>query len=163
MGSATYQGGSHLTFKKMPLRKGAKLHRYKIINHHFDYEIGEIHWRGGWHQYVSQTKPEIDVSRSCHKEIIMNNSGTLKTFWPVFIAITGIAVSWGGLLAWAEGAKSDIEKIEATYVTDRVLKLELGLLAKDIKHNQDALVDLKEGQHDIINLLKVSNPAGNVR
>ena len=70
MGSATYQGGSHLTFKKMPLRKGAKLHRYKIINHHFDYEIGEIHWRGGWHQYVSQTKEGIDVSRSCHKEIV---------------------------------------------------------------------------------------------
>ncbi len=93
----------------------------------------------------------------------MNANGTLKTIWPVIIAITGIAVSWGGLLAWAEGAKSDIEKIEATYVTDRVLKLELGLLAKDIKHNQEALVELKEGQNDIIDLIKAAYPIGNVR
>lgn len=69
MGSATYQGGSHLTFRKLPLKKGAKLHRYKVINHNFRYEIGIIHWRGGWHQYVFQAFPEIDMSRSCHKMI----------------------------------------------------------------------------------------------
>ncbi len=69
MGSATYQGGSHLTFKKLPLKKGAKLYRYKVVNHKFGYEIGIIHWRGGWRQYVFQAISNIDMSRSCHKEI----------------------------------------------------------------------------------------------
>lgn len=70
MGSATYFGGSHLKFRKLPLRKGMKLHRYKVINKTFGTEIGIIHWRGGWRQYVFQAKPEIDMSRSCQKEII---------------------------------------------------------------------------------------------
>ncbi len=70
MGSGTYFGGSHLTFRKMPLKKGSKLHRYKVINKAFNQEIGIIHWRGGWRQYVFQAKPEIDMSRSCQKEII---------------------------------------------------------------------------------------------
>ena len=69
MGSSTYQGGSHLEFEKLPLEKGRKLHKYKIHNINFGYEIGEIHWRGGWRQYVFQAKPEIDMSRSCQKEI----------------------------------------------------------------------------------------------
>lgn len=69
MGSATYQGGSHLTFIRKSKRKGEKLYRYKVHNHNFMYDIGEIHWRGGWRQYVFRAIPEIDMSRSCHKEI----------------------------------------------------------------------------------------------
>lgn len=69
MGSSTYFGGSHLTFKKLSLKKGRKLHRYKVINHKLDQEIGIIHWRGGWRQYVFQALPEVDMSRSCYKEI----------------------------------------------------------------------------------------------
>lgn len=69
MGSSTYFGGSHLTFRKLPLRKDAKLHRYKVINKKFDSEIGIIHWRGGWRQYVFQACPKIDMARSCHKVI----------------------------------------------------------------------------------------------
>ena len=53
----------------MPLEKGRKLHKYKIINHTLNQEIGEIHWRGGWRQYVSHC-PDADISRSCHKEIL---------------------------------------------------------------------------------------------
>ena len=69
MGSSTYIGGSHLKFRKLPLKKGAKLHRYKVINKNFISEIGIIHWRGGWRQYVFQALPEVDMSKSCHKEI----------------------------------------------------------------------------------------------
>jgi hypothetical protein len=69
MGSSTYIGGSHLTFRKLPLKKGAKLHEYSVINHRFDMKIGIIHWRGGWRQYVFMAEPEIDMSRSCLKEI----------------------------------------------------------------------------------------------
>lgn len=70
MGSARKEGGAdHLTFKKLPLEKGAKLHKYKVINHMFGEQIGIIHWRGGWMQYVFQALPEIDMSRSCHREI----------------------------------------------------------------------------------------------
>ncbi len=69
MGSATYMGGIHLTFKEMPLTKGAKLHKYKVINHTLDEEIGIIHWRGGWRQYVFRALPEVDMARSCHKVI----------------------------------------------------------------------------------------------
>lgn len=69
MGSATYMGGSHLTFRKLPKKKGAKLHKYRVVNHKFGKQIGIIHWRGGWRQYVFQALPEIDMSRSCHKEI----------------------------------------------------------------------------------------------
>ncbi len=69
MGSATYFGGSHLKFKKVPLRKGEKLHRYRVINNVLEEEIGIIHWRGGWWQYVFQALPKVDMSRSCHKEI----------------------------------------------------------------------------------------------
>ncbi len=69
MGSATYFGGSHLDFGELDLEKGAKLHKYKVINLKFDKEIGIIHWRGGWRQYVFQALQGIDMSRSCHKEI----------------------------------------------------------------------------------------------
>lgn len=72
MGSATYFGESHITFEKLPLKKGVKLHKYNVmnINRAVHEEIGIIHWRGGWRQYVFQAKPEIDMSRSCQKEII---------------------------------------------------------------------------------------------
>ncbi len=60
---------NHLEFRKSPLEKGHKLHKYKVINHSLYEEIGIIHWRGGWRQYVFQAKPEIDMSRSCHKQI----------------------------------------------------------------------------------------------
>lgn len=69
MGSSTYIGASHLKFRKLPLGKGAKLNIYKVINIKLDQEIGIIHWRGGWRQYVFQAEPEIDMSRSCHKQI----------------------------------------------------------------------------------------------
>lgn len=70
MGSHTYFGKSHLAFTKLPLKKGTKLHKYIVINTKFDEEIGIIHWRGGWRQYVFQANPDIDMSRSCQKEII---------------------------------------------------------------------------------------------
>ncbi|HEC66524.1 MAG TPA: hypothetical protein ENI23_14650 [bacterium] len=69
MGSATYTGGSHLKFRKLPLKKGLKLHRYKVTNTKFYQDIGIIHWRGGWRQYVFRAEPEVDMSRSCYKEI----------------------------------------------------------------------------------------------
>ena len=90
MGSATYVGASHLGFQKMPLKKGRKMHKYKVHNNKFGEEIGIIYWRGGWRQYVFQAKVYspyavekidgeeyvrvreiggIDMSRSCHKEI----------------------------------------------------------------------------------------------
>lgn len=69
MGSSTYLAASHLTFRKCPVKKGAKLNRYKVINHTLRQTIGIIHWRGGWYQYVFQAEPKIDMSRSCHKEI----------------------------------------------------------------------------------------------
>lgn len=53
MGSTRYEGGTdHLRFDKIPLEKGKKLHKYKVINSTFCQVIGEIHWRGGWRQYV---------------------------------------------------------------------------------------------------------------
>jgi hypothetical protein len=70
MGSARYEGGTvHLRFDKLPLEKGAKLHKYNVINETFGYVIGIIHWRGGWRQYVFQALLKIDMSRSCHKVI----------------------------------------------------------------------------------------------
>lgn len=69
MGSSTYFGGSHLSFRKLPLKKGCKLHEYTVRNEKFDTRIGTIHWRGGWRQYVFMADNEIDMSRSCHKEI----------------------------------------------------------------------------------------------
>ena len=72
MGSSTYVGASHLAFKKRdrvyPLF--TKTDRYNVINTKLGQEIGVIHWRGGWRQYVFQAKPEIDMSRSCMKEVI---------------------------------------------------------------------------------------------
>lgn len=70
LGSSTYFGKSHLDFEKMSLKKGRKLHEYSVINNKLDYEIGIIHWRGGWRQYVFQAHEKIDMSRSCQKEII---------------------------------------------------------------------------------------------
>ena len=59
----------HLQFEKLPLEKGRKLHKYKIINTDFNEEIGIIHWRGGWIQYVSQTHSGVDMTRSCNREV----------------------------------------------------------------------------------------------
>jgi len=60
---------NHLEFKKLPLEKGLKLHKYKVRNHSLYEVIGEIHWRGGWRQYVFQAHAGIDMSRGCHKQI----------------------------------------------------------------------------------------------
>ena len=90
MGSSTYLGGSHLIFGIQPPEKGLKLRKYKVFNDKLGQEIGEIHWRGGWRQYVFQAIThhptaiekidgkkylrvedvlKIDMNRSCHKEI----------------------------------------------------------------------------------------------
>lgn len=58
-----------MRFEKQPLKKGAKLNQYRVINDLFSEPIGVIRWRGGWRQYVFRAEPEIDMSRSCHKEI----------------------------------------------------------------------------------------------
>lgn len=60
--------GAHLEFKKQPLEKGLKLHKYKIWNRHLYQDIGTIYWRGGWRQYVSYC-PNAEISKSCHIEI----------------------------------------------------------------------------------------------
>jgi hypothetical protein len=60
---------SHLEFEKLRLEKGKKLHKYKVTNHSLYQNIGIIHWRGGWRQYVFRAKPEVDMSRGCHKQI----------------------------------------------------------------------------------------------
>jgi len=71
MGSARKEGGSkHLRFHKCFLEKGKKMYRYVVFNEQFDERIGDIRWRGGWRQYVFQALPEIDMSRSCMKELI---------------------------------------------------------------------------------------------
>ena len=70
MGSSRNEGGtSHLRFDILPLEKGKTLPKYRVINTIFNEEIGIIHWRGGWMQYVFTALPEVDMSRSCHKEI----------------------------------------------------------------------------------------------
>lgn len=72
MGSARREGGTaHLKFEGLPLQEGTKMRKYAVWNDQFNYVIGEIHWRGGWRQYVFQAKPDIDMSRSCQKEIIV--------------------------------------------------------------------------------------------
>ncbi len=71
MGSATYFGGSHLEFEELPLEKGRKLAKYSVINHKFGDVIGQIHWRGGWRQYVFEADAGIDMSRSCMKEVVI--------------------------------------------------------------------------------------------
>jgi len=78
MGGATYCGASHLDFIKLPLEKGRKLCKIEVWNRKFDSKIGIIHWRGGWRQYVFQADPEIDMSRSCQKEIISFINGLME-------------------------------------------------------------------------------------
>lgn len=68
MGSSG-SSSQHLVFEKLPLEKGQKLHKYKVINHEKYYEIGIIHWRGGWRKYVFQALPEIDMDKTCHRQI----------------------------------------------------------------------------------------------
>ena len=60
---------NHLEFEKLPLEKGRKLNKYEVRNHSLYQRIGIIHWRGGWMQYVFQAKPNVDMSRGCHKQI----------------------------------------------------------------------------------------------
>lgn len=78
MGSSTYIGESHLKFRKLTPYDRVKLPRYKVINKKLDYRIGEIHWRGGWRQYVFQADNHIDMSRSCQKEIIKKIDKLMK-------------------------------------------------------------------------------------
>ena len=86
------------------------------------------------------------------KNRVTDNS--IYKFWPIFVSLLGIAVSWGGLIAWADGAKDDIIEIKTTYVTQQVLALELKNIEKDVSHNKEALEDLKEGQRKILDIIK---------
>lgn len=78
MGGASYFGASHLEFNKKPLEKGRKMHKYQVRNHVLGGTIGEIHWRGGWRQYVFEAEPEIDMSVSCMKEVTEFIKGLMK-------------------------------------------------------------------------------------
>jgi hypothetical protein len=70
MGSALKEGGSrHLDFEKMPTKKDCLTDTFTVWNALFVQQIGIIHWRAGWHQYVFQALPDVDMSRSCHREI----------------------------------------------------------------------------------------------
>ena len=71
MGFYTPSGNirEHLSFRKLPLEKGHKLHKYIIHNVVLHQDIGIIHWNGGWRQYVSQTYDKVDMSRSCNIEV----------------------------------------------------------------------------------------------
>lgn len=90
MGSVGSGAHNYLTFEKLPLEKGQKLHKYKVTNHSLFQDIGIIRWRGGWRQYVFtalthhknyieeingekylpiESILEIDMSRGCHKKI----------------------------------------------------------------------------------------------
>ena len=71
MGFYTPSGNirEHLDFEKQKIEKGKKMPLYKVVNVVLGEEIGVIHWRGGWRQYVFQAYPKIDMSRSCNKEI----------------------------------------------------------------------------------------------
>jgi len=60
---------NHLTFERLPLEKGHKLPKFRVINHSLFQEIGIIHWRGGWRKYVFQALPKIDMDKGCHKQI----------------------------------------------------------------------------------------------
>jgi len=40
-----------------------------VVNHSLYENIGIIHWRGGWRQYVFRAHSNIDMSRGCHKQI----------------------------------------------------------------------------------------------
>jgi predicted heme/steroid binding protein len=64
-----HRRGKHLDFEELLLIKGEKLHRYRVHNHTLYDTIGEIHWRGGWRQYVFRAYPDVDMTRSCHKQI----------------------------------------------------------------------------------------------
>lgn len=90
MGSTGSGAHNYLRFEKLPLEKGQKLHKYKVTNHSLFQDIGIIHWRGGWRQYVftaithhkenievingKKYLPldwllEIDMSKGCHQKI----------------------------------------------------------------------------------------------
>ncbi len=69
MGGCTGPVGIHLTFNKLPLEKGKKLHKYSVFNTKFGVDIGIIHWRGGWRQYVFRSHDDVDMSKSCHNEV----------------------------------------------------------------------------------------------
>ncbi len=60
---------NHLSFNKLPLEKGHKLHKYTVTNNSLWEMIGIIHWRGGWRKYVFQALPKIDMDKKCHKQI----------------------------------------------------------------------------------------------
>ena len=90
MGSVGSAGHNFLTFEKLPLEKGNKLYKYKVVNHDLFDEIGIIHWRGGWRKYVFtainhydeavveidgkkyvllENIIDIDMSVECHEKI----------------------------------------------------------------------------------------------
>ena len=59
----------HLTFEKLPLEKDRKMHKYNVRNHVLGHDVGIIHWRGGWRQYVFQANPKTDMAKSCNMEV----------------------------------------------------------------------------------------------
>jgi len=70
MGSRRTSGGyNHLKFNKHTREKGKKTDKYGVWNVKFNEWIGTIYWRGGWRQYVFRACPDVDMSRSCMKEV----------------------------------------------------------------------------------------------
>ena len=59
----------HLRFEVLPIEPGKKMVKYAVINTTFRQEIGTIHFRGGWRQYVFRAHDGVDMSRGCNIEI----------------------------------------------------------------------------------------------
>lgn len=69
MGSTGSGAHNYLEFEKLPLEKGQKLHKYKVTNHSLFQDIGIIHWRGGWRQYVFTADQNDFILRASVKEL----------------------------------------------------------------------------------------------
>lgn len=42
----------------------------EVYSNHSEDFLGTIHWRSGWRCYVMSYEPNVDMSVSCHKELI---------------------------------------------------------------------------------------------
>lgn len=103
-----YAGGEvlkiHLRFEKLPLEAGKKMFSYRVINVTFKEDIGIIHFRGGWRQYVFRAKPDVDMSRSCHREVDSFINQLMDAWKPRKKITISLREAWSAFRCKVEGA-----------------------------------------------------------
>ena len=74
----------------------------------------------------------------------MDTPTSIKTFWPIFIAVIVSVASYAGTTVKVGNTEQDVKQIQQTYVTREIMELTLKPIQQGIDNNTKQLERIEE-------------------